>query len=209
MNEEGSGTPPVTPPEGTAPPVTPVTPPEGAANLTPAQMAELLAKETKDRQEANKEAQALRTRLRALEAEDAERKKAAMTDAEKLTARLAELEAANAQLTKDRQEFLRREAVNTAAQKLGVIDLDAAYRLLDPATLTLGDDGRPTNAEEALKALLKDKPYLLGGNNSAPTNGNRGAGADVGREQELREMIYGTPGGAFDVARIRAKRAGG
>ena len=57
------------------------------------------------------------------------------------------------------------------AQKLGVVDSDAAYRLLDQSKLKYSEDGKVENAEEALKALVSEKPFLLGGGTSAANPG--------------------------------------
>jgi hypothetical protein len=55
-----------------------------------------------------------------------------------------------------------RYEVMLAAQGLSVIDLDAAYRLLDPAALEFdATTGKPTNVDKALKDLIKAKPYLV------------------------------------------------
>ncbi|SRR6266567_227006 len=56
--------------------------------------------------------------------------------------------------------------VKEIAAKLGIIDPDAAVRLIDDE-FEVDDEGNVTNAEELLKALLKNKPYLAG--TPAPT----------------------------------------
>ncbi len=48
-----------------------------------------------------------------------------------------------------------------AAQAMQIVDLDAAVRLMDRDALEIGEDGRPTNVEAVLKALIKAKPYLV------------------------------------------------
>jgi hypothetical protein len=51
--------------------------------------------------------------------------------------------------------------------KLGIVDPDAAYRLLDKGAIEYGDDGKPTNTEALLVAMLKERPYLAGTGSSA------------------------------------------
>jgi len=53
--------------------------------------------------------------------------------------------------------------VMLAASKLGIVDPDAAFRLLDTASLEFDDNGQPKDVERALKALLSNKPYLAAG----------------------------------------------
>lgn len=50
-----------------------------------------------------------------------------------------------------------------AAQKLNIVDPDAAYRLLDTSSLEFDDSGQPKDIEKALKTLLANKPYLAAG----------------------------------------------
>lgn len=57
--------------------------------------------------------------------------------------------------------------VQLKAIKLGIVDPDAAYKLLNKEALEYGEDGKPTNAEALLVAMLKERPYLAGGSASA------------------------------------------
>lgn len=85
-------------------------------------------------------------------------------------------------------------AVIAAAAKKNIVDPDAALALLDRSTLTLDDAGKPTNADEVLDSLLKDKPYL------AATNGGRRGSADQGAREgggaapTMNEIIRGAAG---------------
>ena len=77
------------------------------------------------------------------------------------------------QLEKERESWQSRQK-ETAAQydvavkaaKLGIVDPDAAWKLLDKSALEYVDD-KPSNTELLLQGLLKDKPYLAGGGSSA------------------------------------------
>ncbi len=86
----------------------------------------------------------------------------AMERADGLEKKLAE--AAIAQKTLATQT----EVANTAT-RLGIVDPDAAYKLLDKGAIEYGDNGKPVNVEVLLQGLLKDKPYL-GGGGASPAN---------------------------------------
>ena len=70
---------------------------------------------------------------------------------------------------------LQRAAVVAAAQRAGAVDPDAVFALLNKSAVTVGDDGSVTGADDAVKALLADKQYLVG-KTPTPTPG----GADGG-----------------------------
>ncbi len=59
-------------------------------------------------------------------------------------------------------ERIVRYEVERQAQRLGIIDPDAAAQLIDWDALEYDEDGTPKNAETLLKDLLKAKPYLAG-----------------------------------------------
>jgi len=101
-----------------------------------------------------------------------------LSEAEKLNKRAAEAEA-KAQAAEARlRETVTRLEVERQARKLGIVDEDAAYRLLNTSAITLDDDGKPSNIEALLKDLVKAKPYLVQAASSSPTNPARtGAGA--------------------------------
>lgn len=97
-----------------------------------------------------------------------------------------ELEAANAtelekaqkaaeKATKERDEAVQRanqtlvrSAVVAEAAKQGAVDADAVVALLSADKVTIGDDGQVTGAEDAVKALLEEKPYLVGEGHQPP-----------------------------------------
>jgi len=68
----------------------------------------------------------------------------------------------------------RRAAVVAEATKAGAVDPDAVLALLAKDAVTVGDDGQVTGAEEAVKALLEAKPYLVG-SKTAPKAGSTGS----------------------------------
>jgi hypothetical protein len=102
----------------------------------------------------------LRARVKA--ADDAK-----LSETEKLTQRLTDLERGQQTAQQALQDERLRNAVLVTAQKLGAVDSDAVYRLLDRDGLEFDSQGRPQNVETAVKALLKERPYLSRGNGSA------------------------------------------
>lgn len=121
------------------------------------------------------EAASYRKRLADLEAKAKQDEDAKLSEADQLKKKLAELEAAAAQSAKVRQEQTTRYEVMLAASKLGIVDPDAAYRLLDQSTLEYGEDGAPKNIEAALKAMVGGKPWLVGGTGSGGSAANPNA----------------------------------
>lgn len=69
-------------------------------------------------------------------------------------------------------ERLIRAEVKAACSELGIVDPDAAFALMDKESVTLKDDGEVEGVTEALEALVKAKPYLVGqkGNVGGPSN---------------------------------------
>lgn len=86
---------------------------------------------------------------------------AQMSEADKLRKQLADLESEKARMVQERKALVTRTEIERAAQKLSIVDPDAAYRLLDLETLEVDEGGVPKDVEKALKALMTQKPYLV------------------------------------------------
>jgi small-conductance mechanosensitive channel len=129
---------------------------------------------------ANKEAKANR-----LEADELKRFKE-QVDAEKLSAeekqelarqnlekQLADLQSQHANATRQSQERIINYEVRLQAAQMGIVDPDAAARLLDWAEIEYDDEsGAPTNVQALLNALISAKPYLKASPaRSAPSSG--------------------------------------
>lgn len=86
-----------------------------------------------------------------------------------------------------RQQGVRSE-VAMASAKLGIVDPEAAYRLLDTDDLDFDDKGQPTNVEAALKGLTRERPWLV---NRAPRGGaDGGAGGQAPRQgQSMNDVL--------------------
>ncbi len=129
------------------------------------------------------EAAEYRKRLRELEQKAQEQENAKLSETERLQKRLAELEREQAAYQRERQERTLKYETMLAASRLGIVDPDAAYKLLDLAGIEFDEDGTPRNIEAALKELLKAKPYLAAqpaAISGSPTNPARtGAGVNA------------------------------
>jgi hypothetical protein len=85
---------------------------------------------------------------------------AAKTAEERLQEQLADRERELEQLRTSQREAVVNSAIGQAASKLGVVDLDAATKLIDRSALEFDDSGSPRNVEQLVEGLVKDKPYL-------------------------------------------------
>ncbi len=151
-----------------------------------------LEKARKALKDVNGESAARRKRLEELETAEQARQQAQMSEAEKAVAAQKALTdkivAYEQQVQALRQETVRYE-VMLAAQGLSVIDLDAAYRLLDLGSLEFDEaTGKPTNVEKALKDLINAKPYLV-------KQEQKGSGMGTPAPQQQQRKPGGTPTG--------------
>lgn len=111
---------------------------------------------------ANSEAADRRKKLEAYEKEKADREAAEKTELEKAQAKAAELEKQISDQAEANRKLTIRHAVEITAAQLGFADTNDAYTLADLSTVEIVD-GKVTNAEKVLKALLEKKPYLKKG----------------------------------------------
>jgi len=97
-----------------------------------------------------------------------------MTEQEKLAKRLAELESERERWQRTERERTLKYEVMLAASRMKIVDPEAAYRLLDLSQIEFAEDGTPKNLDQALKDLIKAKPYLVGpAAPGSPTNPER------------------------------------
>jgi chromosome segregation ATPase len=132
--------------------------PEASADTDTAAELERTRKALAD---ANKEAAKRRKQLEAHEAAEAERKAASMTELEKAQAALEELEKRATDAERGRKEALLKAAVIAKAGALRFNNAEDALAFLKPEALEIGDDGQVQGLEDALKAIAKERPYLL------------------------------------------------
>jgi hypothetical protein len=138
-----------TPPEHTTAGTAPETPSATPATSAVQDPAKLLAAH-----EALKaDHKAVTARLKALE-------DANLSEQEKLTRHAKRLEAELGQAREDMRDRINRYEVQLAAGKLGIVDPEAAVKLLDWSVLEYAEDGSPKNVTAALTALVEARPWL-------------------------------------------------
>jgi hypothetical protein len=139
------------------------------------------------------EAAEYRRRLRELESKVKSEEEAKMTEQERLQKRLAELERKEAEYQRVIQSRTLEYEVKLLAVRLGIVDPDAAYRLLDLKQIEFDDDGRPVNLEKVIRDLIATKPYLVSQQAPvSPTNPAQGriSGQQVFTRSQLRDPKF-------------------
>lgn len=126
------------------------------------------------------------------------------SDLEKAQAQVKKLEREASDASKRAQESALRAAVVAEAARKNVIDPDAAFALLDRATLELDDAGSPTNIADAMDALLTAKPYLVQQAGRTPSADLGARGKNPGTEQLPREALTTMSPGEI----VQAQKAG-
>jgi len=115
------------------------------------------------------------------------------SELEKAQARAEAAEKAAAAAAERVRQTNLRSAVISAASTAGAVDPDAGFKIIDQDAVTVGDDGQVTGAEEAVKALLESKPYLVGQAAPPPKTGSADGGrrgeSDDGKRQLTRDDI--------------------
>jgi hypothetical protein len=114
------------------------------------------------RREAEKKARELAKDKAALERRLQEVADKDLDEQTKKDRRLAELETERTVLLQERQRTMVTMEVNRLQPKMGLVDVDATSRLLDWGQIEYGDDGKPSNIEDLVRDLLRDKPYMGG-----------------------------------------------
>ena len=132
-----------------------------SAQPTADQVTAELAELRKALKAANAESMSRRKRLEELEAAEEERKAAQLSEIDKALKAKADAET-RAQAAEERMRTAAiRNAVVLAATRANFHDAEDAFRLADLEGVQIGDDGKVSGVEEALKALAKAKPHLV------------------------------------------------
>lgn len=100
-----------------------------------------------------------------------EQQEAEKTEAQKLGEQLHQAQQEKDAALERANTMLKRAAITAEAAKLGVIDPDAAYALMDQSGLEIDDTGSVAGVSEALTALLEAKPYLKANQQTATASG--------------------------------------
>jgi hypothetical protein len=92
-----------------------------------------------------------------------------LSDTEKQQLAQKQIEQQLADLQKEKEIALRQtqelrvtNEVFKHGQRLNIIDLDAATKLLDSSQIEYDDSGNPSNIEALLKTLVKERSWLVG-----------------------------------------------
>lgn len=145
---------------------------------------------------ANAEAASNRLKAKKLEDQEAARAAAEMSELEKAQKAKADAEARLEHYQQQAQADKIRYAVEMAATRLKFHYPEDAHLLADLSAVTVGDDGKVSGAEEALKALAKVKPGLVKSEQAAPninanTSGRQGTPSiDDVKAAKLRSGAY-------------------
>lgn len=162
-----AGNPPQPPPN----PAPPATDPQDVSQLP--EWAQKLIKDT--RQEAANH----RVKLNDFEAADKARKDAELDELTRTKNDLAEAQRQAHEAVAKAKVLTAKNAFFAAAHTLGIVNAEAAFKLLDDDALTFDQEsGEVTNAEEAAKKLTAKMPFLLGSTTST-ANPAKGAGSDL------------------------------
>jgi hypothetical protein len=132
-----------------------------------------------------KELEDARTKLREFEDKDKTDSEKLSGDLKSTTDKLTAAEQRAAQAETRYKDALIRSAIDREAHKGNAVDADAVAALIDRSGIDIDDAGTVTGADKAVAALLKAKPYLVGG-----SNGSGGA-----------KSMPGTPNGAGDPSK--------
>ena len=136
-----------------------------------------------------RENQSLRARLRDAEAALKTREEADLSEAELAKRRAADAEAKLAQRETQLRDVALRADIARHAQTLGIVDPDAASKLIDTTSIVWDDEkGTWQGVDSALRDLAHEKPWLTstasgtGSTDTHPTNPAKGRGSRLTRE---------------------------
>jgi chromosome segregation ATPase len=160
-----------------------------------------VAKLEKAVKDANKESEARRLKLEAIDAQEAEKQKAALSETDKLKLEKQQAEEKATEAVQKANERLIKAEVKLNASNF--VDADAAYLLMDKSKITVDENGDVKGVVEALAELAAAKPGLLKGkiNPALKTDStNPGGGSQVTetREQKI-ERLKGTNSQFFNA----------
>lgn len=142
---------------------------------------------------ANAEAAKRRKELKRFEEDEQKRKDAELSESERLQKELAAAQAAQADAEARVNDVLLRSEVERAAVKAGFVDPEVAYQLADLSEVEIDEeDGSVSGADKAVKALAKEKPYLLRQPDKPDIDaGTRGGSDGKGQDVEAIKRRFG------------------
>lgn len=120
-----------------------------------------IRKQRESEKQLSRELKDARAKLAQFEEQEKKRSQAEMSEVERLQAANADLEARMRGLEAERETMIIRSAVERAAAGMGFHSLEDAYHLSDLSGIAIEDDGTVEGIDKALKALAKERPYLI------------------------------------------------
>lgn len=132
----------------------------------------------REKRTAIEELRTLRKQLKAYEDRD-------KTAEQKQAEELVTLQKAAADSEARATAALRKAAFVTAAARVGVVNPDSAFRLVDAASLTVDGEGKVAGVDEALAALKQSDPYMF--------RGAAGQSTDAGATGDAPQKATYTP----------------
>ena len=103
--------------------------------------------------DTEKNVEALNSKLQEYEDKD-------KSEVERLTAKATQLERDLSEKERMIVETTMKSAISNEAVKMGIIDPDVAFALIDTSLIEY-DDGKVKGLKKALESLIKEKPYLI------------------------------------------------
>jgi hypothetical protein len=128
---------------------------------------------------------------------EAEKKKENLSELERLKLENQESDQKLIEATNRANQFLIQSKVVSIASKLKIRDPEAAFILMNKDDVSIDDNGKVMGIENSLKALIKEKPYLLDSgndsNNQDPQSGgddqNAGSNKPSGNSVDMNYLI--------------------
>jgi hypothetical protein len=109
---------------------------------------------------------------------EAEKKKENLSELERLKLENQESDQKLIEATNRANQFLIQSKVVSIASKLKIRDPEAAYILMNKDDVSIDDNGKVMGIENSLKALIKEKPYLLDSGNDSNNQESQSGGDD-------------------------------
>ena len=134
--------------------------PDDGEEFDKARALETIRQQRESERSLEKALKETKTQLAKLEAAEKKRAQAEMSETERLQAENQDLVAKLQALEQEREVLILRTAVERQAAAMGFHNPADAYGLADLSGVKL-DGGEVSGVEKALKALAKERPYLI------------------------------------------------
>lgn len=96
----------------------------------------------------------------------------------------------------ERKSLILKYEIAAKAPKMGIVDPEVAVVLLERnPSITVSDDGVVTGLDEALKALVKEKPFLVRATSQGVDGGSGTGGGRPAAKPGMNEIIRGAARG--------------